>query len=305
MKKVKIILYILIFISFIYILFNLNSSIANISIVLISFFKSLFPYLFMFMIINQILIKTNLITLLGYFFQFILYPIFKINAKTIVLLILSLINGFPSSTLYGSILVKNNKIETNSASKIATLFFLPSLTFIFYLIKNSISLIYFNIFSISLYLPCFLILFIKRKESNDNYISFKEIKKDLISSFNNLDYFTDMKNIIFNTSMTIINILGMISFYSIINLIIPTNFLKGLLEFSMPSLSILNNNSSELIKVYLLLILLSFSSFSSISQSSIYLPDLNLTTPIFIKKRIEILSFSLLIFTILIYLYFL
>ena len=305
MKKVKLILYILIFISFIYILFNLNSSINNLSLVLISFFKSLFPYLFVFMIINQILIKTNLITLIGYILQFILYPLFKINAKTIVLLILSLMNGFPSSTLYASILIKNNKIDTNSASKISTLFFLPSFTFIFYIIKNNLSNIYFNIFIISLYLPCFLLLYIKRKSSNDKYINFTNIKEELKKGVSNFDYFFDLKNIFFNTTMTIINILGMITVYSIISLIIPIDFIKGLLEFSMPSLSILNSNLSELMKTYLLLLILSFSSFSAISQASIYLPDIEINSLIFIKKRIEILFLSLLVFTILIYFCFL
>ena len=305
MKIVKLAIYSLIFISFIYLIFNLNSSINNLSLVLVNFFKSLFPYLFIFLIINQLLIKTNLISLLGYFLQFFLYPIFKINAKTIVLLLLSLINGFPSSVLYSSIMIKENKINKKSTHTIASIFFLPSFTFIFYLIKNNLSFPYFLIFILSLYLPCFILLLINRNKSQDKYINFKQIKTDLINSFNSFNYINDLKNIFLNSILTLINILGMISFYSILTLIIPINLIKGLFEFSMPSLNILNGNNTEIIKSLLLLIILVFSSFSSISQALVYLQDISLSTSLFIKKRIELLSLSLFIFSILLYLYFL
>lgn len=305
MKIVKLAIYSLIFISFIYLIFNLNSSINNLSLVLVNFFKSLFPYLFIFLIINQLLIKTNLISLIGYFLQFFLYPIFKINAKTIVLLLLSLINGFPSSVLYSSIMVKENKIDKKSTHTIASIFFLPSFTFIFYLIKNNLSFPYFLIFILSLYLPCFILLLINRNKSQDKYINFKQIKTDLINSFNSFNYINDLKNIFLNSVLTLINILGMISFYSILTLIIPINLIKGLFEFSMPSLNILIGNNTEMIKSLLLLIILVFSSFSSISQALVYLQDISLSTSLFIKKRIELLSLSLFIFSILLYLYFL
>ena len=305
MKIVKLAIYSLIFISFIYLIFNLNSSINNLSLVLVNFFKSLFPYLFIFLIINQLLIKTNLISLIGYFLQFFLYPIFKINAKTIVLLLLSLINGFPSSVLYSSIMVKENKIDKKSTHTIASIFFLPSFTFIFYLIKNNLSFPYFLIFILSLYLPCFILLLINRNKSHDKYINFKQIKTDLINSFNSFNYINDLKNIFLNSVLTLINILGMISFYSILTLIIPINLIKGLFEFSMPSLNILIGNNTEMIKSLLLLIILVFSSFSSISQALVYLQDISLSTSLFIKKRIELLSLSLFIFSILLYLYFL
>ena len=136
MKLLKLSLYTTLIITFIYIIFNLNTSINSMSIVLTNFFKSLFPYLFMFLIINQLLIKTSLIDLLGYILQFILYPIFKLNARSCSLLLLSIINGFPSSVLYSSLMVKEKKMEKKSTHAIATLFFLPSFTFIFYLIRN-------------------------------------------------------------------------------------------------------------------------------------------------------------------------
>lgn len=303
LKHIKILFYLIISITFIYLILNLNTSLTSLSLTLINFFKSLFPYLFTFLIINQILIKTNLINLFGYLLQFIMYPIFKVNAKNSSLLLLSLINGFPSSVLYSSLMSKEKKIEANSTHKIASHFFLPSFTFIFYLIKNNLSLAYFNIFILSLYLPCFIVLLIKRNKSDDQYISFKEVKEELIVSYNNFSYLKDLKEIFLNSILTLINILGMIAFYSIITLIIPFDIIKGLFEFSMPSLNILSSSNSDIMKSMYLLIILVFSSFSSISQASIYLEDINLNIKSFIKTRIALLSLSLIIFNLFLYAY--
>lgn len=304
MKLLKLSLYTTLIITFIYIIFNLNTSINSMSIVLTNFFKSLFPYLFMFLIINQLLIKTSLIDLLGYILQFILYPIFKLNARSCSLLLLSIINGFPSSVLYSSLMVKEKKMEKQSTHAIATLFFLPSFTFIFYLIRNHLDKRIFTFFIFSLYLPTLILLLLNRNKSDDNYIIFKEIKGNLITSYNNFNFLKDIKEIIVNSILTIINILGMISFYSLITLLIPNNLLKGLLEFSIPSLNILNSNYSNIIKSLLLLIILSFSSLSSISQASLYLEDINLSLISFIKKRIELVSLSLIIFNLCLYIFY-
>lgn len=304
MKLLKLSLYTTLIITFIYIIFNLNTSINSMSIVLTNFFKSLFPYLFMFLIINQLLIKTGLMDLLGYILQFVLYPLFKLNAKSSSLLLISLINGFPSSVLYSSIMVKENKIDKLNTHKIASLFFLPSFTFIFYLIRNHLDKRIFTFFIFSLYLPTLILLLLNRNKSDDNYIIFKEIKGNLITSYNNFNFLKDIKEIIVNSILTIINILGMISFYSLITLLIPNNLLKGLLEFSIPSLNILNSNYSNIIKSLLLLIILSFSSLSSISQASLYLEDINLSLISFIKKRIELVSLSLIIFNLCLYIFY-
>jgi hypothetical protein len=302
-KYLKISFYLLISLVFIYLLFNLNTSITSLSYVLTNFFKSLFPYLFMFLIINQLLIKTNLIYLFGYILQIVFYPLFKLNAKSCSLLLISLLNGFPSSVLYSKIMIDNKKIEINSINKIANYFFLPSFTFVFYLIKNNLSFYYFLILIISLYLPPFIFLIIKRNKDTDKFIKLNELKKELIISFNSFNYLKDLKEIFLNSIMTLINILGMISFYSIITLIIPNLLIRGLCEFSMPSIAILTSKNSEIIKVLLILIILTFSSLSSISQAYIYLDELKLSLLGFIKIRIEMLTLSLFIFNLCLFVY--
>lgn len=303
MKYLKVSFFIILPFIFIYIILNLNTSISTMSIVLMNFFKSLFPYLFTFLILNQILIKTNLISLLGYFIQFIFYPLFKINANGCSIMLISFINGFPSSALYSSLLVKEKRIEKYSSHKIASICFLPSFVFVFYLVKNHLSSIYFLIFIISLYIPCLILLLIKRNKNIDKYIHLKEVIKEIKLSFNNFHYINDLKYIFSNSIANLINILGMISFYSIITLIIPSLLIKGLFEFSIPSINILSNNYSDIIKTLFLLIILVFSSLSSISQASIYLDEINLNILSFIKTRIVLLSLSLIIFNLCLYFY--
>jgi hypothetical protein len=63
MKYFKLIIYCLIIISFFSLLINLKPNISYLSEILFNFFKTLFPYLLIFSIINQLLIKTKLIYL--------------------------------------------------------------------------------------------------------------------------------------------------------------------------------------------------------------------------------------------------
>lgn len=298
MRYINYFLYFIIFITFGYIIFNLNESILSISIVLTNFFANLFPYLFMFLILNQLLIRTNIIYFIGYLLQFIFYPLFKINAKSASLILLSILNGFPSSCLYSSTMIKENKIDILSSQKIANYFFLPSFTFIFYVVKNSININFFILLTISLYIPPFVLMLISKNTRKDEYIPLTIVKKELINNSLKFNATNSLKSIFSDSIYVLITILGMISFCSMISLIIPNTFIKGLLEFSIPSINILKSNIPIMIKTMCLLIILSFSSLSSIFQASIYLDDLNMSLFSFIKIRIVMVSLSLLTYAI-------
>ena len=165
-----------------------------------NFFKSLFPYLFIFLIINNILIKTKIILIFGYLLQWILYPVFKIDAKSCSILLLSLISGFPSSVLYSSLFNKEIKNES-SLKNIALLFFLPSLSFIFYLVRANLNSLYFTPFVIALYLPSFILLFIYRFKSHDNFITMNNLKLQIKNSFSSFDYINDLKQIFLSSNI--------------------------------------------------------------------------------------------------------
>ena len=304
MKYFKFIIYTLINISFIYIIINLNTSINEISNILVTFFKTLFPYLLSFLIINQLLIKTKIIYLISSFLEIILYPLFKINSKEIALILISILNGFPSSMIYSDIMKKSGDLDDNQTKRIAPLFFLPSYTFLFFLIKSNLEYSYFLLLIFSLYIPILINLFITRNKSTSNP-SNKTIVKEITISFNEFDYQNSLKEIFLNSMYTIINILGSICFYSLITLVFPSLFIKGLFEFSIPSNKILTSNIPSSNKTLLLLIILTFSSLSSITQASIYMDTNSITIKEFIKKRITMLFLSLIIFNLGLYVYFL
>lgn len=304
MKYFKFIIYTLITISFIYIIINLNTSINEISNVLVTFFKNLFPYLLSFLIINQLLIKTKIIYLISSFLEIILYPLFKINSKEIALILISILNGFPSSMIYSDIMKKSGDLDDNQAKRISTLFFLPSYTFLFFLIKTNLEYSYFLLLIFSLYIPLLINLFITRNKSTSNPTN-KTIIKEITATFNEFNYQNTLKEIFLNSIYTIINILGSICFYSLITLVFPSLFIKGLFEFSIPSNKILTSNIPSSNKTLLLLIILTFSSLSSITQASIYMDTNSITIKEFIKKRITMLFLSLIIFNLGLYVYFL
>ena len=304
MKYFKFIIYTLITISFIYIIINLNTSINEMSNVLVTFFKNLFPYLLSFLIINQLLIKTKIIYLISSFLEIILYPLFKINSKEIALILISILNGFPSSMIYSDIMKKSGDLDDNQTKRIAPLFFLPSYTFLFFLIKTNLEYSYFLLLIFSLYIPILINLFITRNKSTSNPTN-KTIVKEITATFNEFNYQNTLKEIFLNSIYTIINILGSICFYSLITLVFPSLFIKGLFEFSIPSNKILTANIPSSNKTLLLLIILTFSSLSSITQASIYMDTNSITIKEFIKKRITMLFLSLIIFNLGLYVYFL
>lgn len=304
MKYFKLAIYILIPIAFLTLISNLTNNINSLSIVLVNFFKTLFPYLLIFSIINQLLIKTKLLYLFSSILEYILYPIFKINSKEIALIIISILNGFPSSIIYSSMMKDSNDLDNTQIKRISSTIFLPSFTFIFYVIGNNLNNEYFNILIFSLYIPVILYLLIKRYRSSSQYIGIK-ILKEIKQEYINLNLINTLKDIFINSFYIILNILGMISFYSIITLVFNNYFIKGLFEFSIPTITILRSDYKELTKTYLILIILVFSSLSSISQASIYFDKINISTSEFIKKRILMLSLSLLTFTLFSFYYFL
>ena len=301
MKKTNLLIYVLIMLSFLYIIINLNESIIYYSEVLVMFYKRLLPYLLLFLLINQFLIRTNLIYLIGYLLQFVTYPLFGINAKSATLIMISLIGGFPSSVLYSSLAYNEKRIELDSAKKIGLYLFLPSINFLLYIIKPSIGTIYFFALIIALYLPI-IVYFIFHRNS-DKFTHFKEVSKEIKDSYNNFNFIKEAKETYKYSIETLINILGTISFFSIISVSIDNLFLKGLLEFSLPITKISTSHYNDFIKTLAYIFILTFSSFSSIAQANLYLADIEVTNKEFIKTRLSLVLSSLIIYFSIISLY--
>ena len=292
----------LFFIFVVYSLINIKQTNVSTMIVLKTFSKTILPSLLPFLILNQLLIKIGIIDLLAYFFQFISYPLFKISGKGASIIIIGILNGFPSSAIFASLMLINKQIEKQEAQRLINATFFPSISFLFSILSPNINnLHYFTLLILCLYLTGFSSLYFssfKAKNEQPLY-TFKQTLIDIKNKLNNFVFIKDIKEIISYSFNTLLNILGVITLFSIPcniieNLINGTHsfLFKGLIEFSIPSiqLSLLNTNKKMI--VILLSSILSFSGLSSLLQASLFIEDAKLSTKQFILNRIVISLFT-------------
>lgn len=101
-------------------------------------YNNIFPSLFPFFVLSELLINYGFIELVGELLKPLMIKIFKTDSKTAFIFVMSLISGFPSNAKYTRELYKNNLINQQQASKILTfthfsnpLFILGTLSIVF------------------------------------------------------------------------------------------------------------------------------------------------------------------------------
>lgn len=312
MKKLNIIYIVLFSVFFVYSLINIQATKQCTSNILITFSKTLLPSLLPFLILNQLIIKLGIIDLMGYIFQYISYPLFRITGKGACIILIGILNGFPSSVIYTTLMLKDNQIEKKEAQRIINSIFFPSISFLFVIINSNLdNNKLFTYLITSIYLSGFLFLYLSSFKTNEKIelITFKETIENIKEKNNKFILAKDLKETVTYSTNTLINIIGTIILFSIPSNIInsltssPSYLFKGLMEFSIPSieLSLLKTNKKSI--TLILSIILSFSSLSSIAQASLFINDANLNSKQFIKSRILISLTTL--FTITLFLFFL
>ena len=236
---------------------------SNSKIVIYSFRKTLniclynlMPTMFFSIIISQILIKLNIKNYIPNFIKNIFIKLFNINQNDVIIFLLSILSGYPNN---GKMLINNKNLNniilyTNFVNPI----FLICTVGGIYLKNIKLALI----ILISHYISNIILGIILRKNNiNDE----KEIKNDN-KSFLNI-YNSSLKDTIYTLSIIFSNILFfsiIISLYTnITNINEPINsVLIGLIEFSsgIYNISILNINL--FLKGLIILIIITFGSFS-------------------------------------------
>lgn len=229
--------------------------------------NKVFPYLFIMIIIQDLLINLN-------FSSF-----FKNTA--IYIFIMSLLSGTPSGTYIISKLKEQNIITKEYANTCLIFTFFANPLFL-YSILNSIFLSKFITIRLMLilYLTNLILYFIYKKDLPSNGKSINTNEINLSSSI--------------KTSInTTITVLGVITFYLILsniiitefNIIYPYNiFFKGFLEMTQGLASLIN--SSIKFKEVIAMIFISFGGFSIHTQVSCILNEANLSYKYFFKGRI-------------------
>ena len=311
MKKYNIILSFFFFVFTLYSIINIKDISSSTMQVITTFSKTILPALLPFLILNQIVIKIGIIDFIAYFFQFISYPLFKISGKGASIILIGLLNGFPSSVIFSSMMLNDKQIEKDEAQRLINCVFFPSISFLFVVIKTNLNDDFiFSKLVLSIYLGGFLFLYLSSfgvKESGE-YISFRQTLTDIKFKLNNFTFSKNVKEIIGSSFNTLLNILGIIVIFSIpcniIDRLLISNLsylFKGLVEFSIPSisLSLLSINKKSI--AILLCAILSFSGLSSIMQASLFISEANLDNRQFIINRILItitsISFLYLLFS--------
>lgn len=119
MKKLKNILILIFLFNIILQLFISNELIHNIIYFSYELFIiNVFPNLFPFLVLSNLLINYGFVDMCNKLFTPIMKKVFKINGNCSFIFIMSLLTGFPSNAKYTKELLLNNKINELEASKI-------------------------------------------------------------------------------------------------------------------------------------------------------------------------------------------
>ena len=259
--------------------------------------NNIFPSLFPFFIIGNILISLGFPSILGELFKNITYKLFKINKNGAFIIILSMLSGFPSSAKYIKEIYLNGDINEKEATKLLTFTHFSNPLFIL----GTVSLVFLNDSKIGIpilishYLGNLVIGLMVR----NYYVSKKDdtkinIKNSLESINNSKSFGQIINNSISSGINTLLLILGTISVFliliSLINAIfnfsdLAKTFVSGIFEMTqglkcLEGLSI-NTNIKGLIAV----IILSFGGLSVHMQTLTIISDTKIKYfPYFISR---------------------
>lgn len=260
---------------------------------------SIFPSLFPFFVLSDILNNYNIINYIPNKIKNILKKLFNISSNALFIFFISILSGFPSNARNIKNLYKENKISKEEAEHLLffthfsnPMFILGTLVTIF-LNNKSLGLI----ILISHYLPNFIIALLLRKNNNPN-------NNYTINKKNNPNF-----GIIFTKSIksaidSLLMILGTLTIFLIISTIIINLFnlnkvntllIKSILELTngLKELSSLNFNNKILI--ILSSCILSFGGLSVHMQVINELTETNISYKNFFVGRIFQTTLSLIV----------
>lgn len=229
--------------------------------------KNVFPSLFPFFIISDILIKYNITSYIPSWIKKIFRYLFNVSDNVITIFFLSMVSGFPSNARNTRIMYDNNMISVDEANYVLMFthfsnpFFILGTVSVFFL-KNET---YGIIILVSHYLSNFIIGILFRNKKYYSHINYTNVN-------NKCQNFSSVfVNAISSSINSLIMILGtLISFLVISSLIIDLfkfnlysdAIVKGILEITMGLKSLSLLNIDDIYKVVISTMFLSFGGFS-------------------------------------------
>lgn len=250
--------------------------------------NNLFPYLFPFFIISDLLINLNFINIINKYFEKFMYKIFKINSASSFVFFMSIISGIPSNSKYISSLIKNNQMDEYEAQKVLLFSHFCNPLFILGFIASLLNnrkialLILFSHYTTNIIIALLFRNFHINKLTKGN---FKRTTNNFLKT---------ISSSILNSINTLLLILGVITFFScittLINLNISSPIIKsiicGIFEITQGINQINLLNISLKLKATLITFIISFGGLSSHMQVMSILEDTHISYRPYLYSRI-------------------
>lgn len=279
-KKFISILYIIIFIFIGFEILTESKSIMD--TVIFSFgiwTNNIFPSLFPFFVLSELLINFGFVELLGELFKPVMNKLFKVKGEGAFVFIMSMISGFPSNAKYVKELYIKGILNENEASKLLMfthfsnpLFIMGSIALTFLGNKEAGILVLF-----SHYIGNIVIGLMFRNYEPESCTKEKTSIKRAINSMHNkrinnkLKFGTIITNSLLNTINTLLLILGVVTMFLCVTTIIDNNvnlnnynqsILNGLIEMTQGLKYVGLLNIPLKLKTIISTLIISFGGFS-------------------------------------------
>ena len=265
--------------------------------------NNIFPSLFPFFVLSEILINFGFIELIGELFKPLMYKLFKTKGEAAFVFIMSMISGFPSNAKYVRELYLKKIINENEASKILMFTHFSNPLFIL----GSISLMFLNNKDVGLlilichYLGNVIVGLIFRSYSpSKNYNEKFSLKKAILNMHNkrinnNQKLGTIITNSLLNTINTLLLILGVVTMFLCLTTIIDNNInlnnynqsiLNGFIEMTQGLKYVGLLNIPLKLKTIISTLIISFGGFSVHMQLISILSDTKIKYLPFLTARV-------------------
>ena len=230
-KSVSILIIIIILIFAYEILTNASAIIKSVTFSFTIWKNNIFPSLFPFFILSELLINYGFVELLAELLKPIMVKLFKVNPNCAFIFVMSIISGCPSNAKYTLELLKNNMISEHDANKILMFSHFSNPLFIL----GTVGILFLNNKEVGLFiLLChysvnILIGLIFRNRYQTKNTDFNiSIKKEMNNMNNkrinnNKSFGGILTNSIINTINTLLLILGTITVFLVITTVIDKN----------------------------------------------------------------------------------
>ena len=239
--------------------------------------NNIFPSLFPFFIVSDLLMNYGFVEILGELLKNIIKRVFNLPKESAFVIVSSMLNGSPSSAKYTKELLEKGTLSTNQAQHLIAFTHFPNPIFI----TGSISILLNNknisiIILISIIISNFLTGIILRTKCYDSYSSKEkvDIKKCLYKIYSknkNNNFIKILSNSIYQSINTLLLILGVIIFFLMITNVIneilqfsdlTNSILSGIIEMTQGIKKVASMNISISFKVTLITIFMSFGGLS-------------------------------------------